>query len=228
MFEQQAYFFLSLYLNFFIIVYRKLTFKALGASQRIFEILDTEPTIDLTSGLRPRNEGNDSEEERTFDGSLEFDSVSFSYPTRSDTPVLKSISFTVEKGKTLALVGPSGGGKSTIFALIERFYDPDSGLLRIGPKQLDLKSLNLNWWHSKVALVSQEPVLFGGTIKENISFSLEDSNVDMDRIIEAAKLANAHDFITSFEKGYDTIVGERGIRLSGGQKQSINLKKINR
>lgn len=120
----------------------------------------------------------------------------------------------------MALVGPSGGGKSTIFALIERFYDPDSGSVRIGPKRLDLKSVNLNWWHSRVALVSQEPVLFGGSIKENISFSLEGSDIDMERIIEAAKLANAHDFIMTFENGYDTIVGERGIRLSGGQKQS--------
>lgn len=123
----------------------------------------------MNEGLNPRHNGNNTNDEemegRIFDGSLEFENVSFSYPTREESRVLKNISFTVEKGKTLALVGPSGGGKSTIFSLIERFYDPDresGGTIRIGPKRLDLKSLNLNWWHSRVALVSQEPVLFGG------------------------------------------------------------------
>lgn len=121
-------------------------------------------------GLQPRScsgqnsHEDENDEEKTFDGSLEFENVNFSYPTREESRVLKEVAFTVERGKTLALVGPSGGGKSTIFALIERFYDPDSGVIRIGPKRLDLKSLNLNWWHSRVALVSQEPVLFGGTI----------------------------------------------------------------
>lgn len=109
--------------------------------------------------MRPRSLEQD---EQTFDGSLEFNHVNFSYPTRSETRVLKDISFQIKKGKKLALVGPSGGGKSTIFALIERFYDPESGSVRIGPNQTDLKSFNLNWWHSKVALVCQEPVLFGG------------------------------------------------------------------
>ena len=112
--------------------------------------------------------------------------------------------------------------KSTIFALIERFYDPDSGEIKLGPSNINLKFVNTNWLHSKIALVSQEPVLFGGTIRENISFGIEDSeNIDFEQIVEVAKLANAHDFILGFENGYDTIVGERGIRLSGGQKQSI-------
>jgi ABC-type multidrug transport system fused ATPase/permease subunit len=191
--------------------------QALGASQRIFEILDSVPEINLKSGLRARNE---AQEEETFDGSLVIENLSFSYPTRAESKVLKDISLVVERGKTLALVGPSGGGKSTIFSLIERYYDPDCGQICLGPRNINLKEFDLSWVHSRIALVSQEPVLFGGSIKENISFGL-DEECDMERVIASAKLANAHDFIVSFEKGYDTLVGERGIRLSGGQKQSL-------
>nr|UOU03333.1 ATP-binding cassette subfamily B10-like [Brachionus rubens] len=192
--------------------------QALGASQRIFELLDSDPSIKLNQGVLPEN--NDE----TFDGSVVFDNVQFSYPTRPDTKVLQDVSLKIEKGKTLALVGPSGGGKSTIFSLIERFYDPDTGTLHLGPSNIDLKSINTNWLHSKIALVSQEPVLFGGTIKENIAFGLN-NEVDIERIIEVSKLANAHDFIVGFENGYDTVVGERGIRLSGGQKQRIAIAR---
>lgn len=105
-----------------------------------------------------------------------------------------------------------------MFSLLERFYDPDSGNVKLGPSRISIKDVNANWLHSQIALVSQEPVLFGGSIKENISFGIQ-GEVEMDRIVEVSKLANAHDFIMSFEKGYDTLVGERGIRLSGGQKQ---------
>jgi ABC-type multidrug transport system fused ATPase/permease subunit len=193
--------------------------KALGASQRIFELLDNKPDIELNKGIRPLN---DYDDESLFDGSLLFDQVNFSYPTRNETRVLKDITLHVERGKTLALVGPSGGGKSTLFALIERFYDPDSGDIKLGPSNTSIKRVNTNWLHSKIGLVSQEPVLFGGSIKDNISFGLEESDtIDIERIMEAAKLANAHDFIVNFENGYDTVVGERGIRLSGGQKQSL-------
>lgn len=153
-------FILLIYLKFLFIF--KINLKALGASQRIFEILDTVPSIHLKTGFKPKNKSDD---ENIFDGSLIFENVNFSYPTRVESKVIKDVSLVVEKGKTLALVGPSGGGKSTIFALIERFYDPDSGEIKIGPKQLNLKALNLNWVHSKIAMVSQEPVLFGGMSK---------------------------------------------------------------
>jgi ABC-type multidrug transport system fused ATPase/permease subunit len=196
-------------------------FRALGASQRIFELLDSVPSIRLNFGMAPKNEDEDCS---WFDGSVIFDSVGFSYPTRPENSVLKDISFVIEKGKTLALVGPSGGGKSTIFSLIERFYDPDSGEIKLGPNNLNLKKVNTNWMHSKIAMVSQEPVLFGGSIKENISFGV-DREVSLEEAIEAAKLANAFDFINEFEKGFDTIVGERGIRLSGGQKQRIAIAR---
>ena len=193
--------------------------KALGASQRIFEILDSKPKIVLNKGFTPLNETDD---ECTFNGSLLFDNVSFSYPTRAESLVLNNVTLHVEKGKTLALVGPSGGGKSTMFALIERFYDSDSGEIKLGPSNTSLKAVNTNWLYSKVALVSQEPVLFGGSIKDNISFGIDSNEkIDISQIIEVAKLANAHEFITTFESGYDTIVGERGTRLSGGQKQSL-------
>ncbi|RNA22673.1 ABC transporter B family [Brachionus plicatilis] len=191
--------------------------QALGASQRIFELLDRSPLIKLNSGHVPADEDS-------FDGSVEFEKVNFSYPTRPQTNVLTDVSLKIEKGKTIALVGPSGGGKSTIFALIERFYDPLSGSITLGSKNLDLKSINTNWLHSKIALVSQEPVLFGGSVKENISFGLNEE-IDLEQVIEASKLANAHEFIINFEKGYDTVVGERGIRLSGGQKQRIAIAR---
>ena len=189
--------------------------QSIGASHRIFELFDTIPEIALNKGFRPMSEEDD---EASFDGSVYFDKVNFAYPTR-DALVLKDITFTIEQGKTIALVGPSGGGKSTIFALIERFYNPNSGAIEFGPKHYNLSMANTNWLHSKIGIVSQEPVLFGGSIRDNIMFGVE-GEVDQQRVIEVAKLANAHEFIESFEKGYDTLVGERGIRLSGGQKQS--------
>lgn len=195
--------------------------QALGASQRIFELLDTQSEIQLDKGFKPQNEIDDL---KSFDGSIILNKVDFSYPTRSETKVIKEISFKIEKGCTFALVGPSGGGKSTIFSLLERFYDPNSGEILMGPNNLPLKSVNTKWLHAKIALVSQEPVLFGGTIKENIAFGLE-GEVDMEKIIEVSKLANAFEFISTFESGFDTIVGERGIRLSGGQKQRIAIAR---
>lgn len=195
--------------------------QALGASQRIFELIDDEPKINADKGLKP---SSPEEDNSMFDGSIEFVNVDFTYPTRPETKILKEITFKIEPGKTVALVGPSGGGKSTIISLIERYYDPEAGEIRIGPKNLTLSSFSPNWLHSKIALVSQEPVLFGGSIKENISFGKKEEP-SMDEIIHVAKLANAYDFITGLEKGFDTLVGERGIRLSGGQKQRIAIAR---
>lgn len=124
-------------------------------------MLDTRSDIPLNTGFKPSNENEDA---KSFDGSVVLDRVEFSYPTRPETKVINNISFKIEKGCTFALVGPSGGGKSTIFSLIERFYDPDSGEILMGPNNLSIKSVNTKWLHTKIALVSQEPVLFGGKI----------------------------------------------------------------
>ncbi len=146
---------------------------ALGASSRIFELLDRRPKIPAGTGLCPSAQSED--DEATFDGSLTFNSVSFTYTSRPETRILTNVSFSIEKGKCFAFVGPSGGGKSTIFALIERFYDPDSGEIQLGPHKRDIRSLDTNWLHSRVALVAQEPVLLGGTIRENIAFGLDET-----------------------------------------------------
>ena len=168
-------------------------------------------------GYRPKN---DKDDEETFDGSISFNQVNFTYPTRKETKILTDITFKIEKSKTIALVGPSGGGKSTIFSMIERFYDPDSGQMLLGPSGKEINKVDTDWLHSRIALVSQEPVLFGGSIKDNISFGLNEHQVNIDDIIQVSKQANAFEFISALEKGFDTVVGERGIRLSGGQKQS--------
>ncbi|XP_072348007.1 uncharacterized protein [Scyliorhinus torazame] len=184
--------------------------QAVGASVRIFELLDRKPKIPCVGGNRFAS----------LEGSLEFQKVSFTYPTRQASQVLKEITFAVEPGNMVALVGPSGGGKSTIVNLIERFYDPDSGRILLGG--CDLESLDPQWFRQKISIVSQEPMLFATSIKNNITYGRE---ANMEEVVDAAKKANAHDFIVSFENGYDTIVGERGIRLSGGQKQRIAIAR---
>ncbi|XP_043571583.1 ABC transporter B family member 1-like isoform X3 [Chiloscyllium plagiosum] len=184
--------------------------QAVGASIRIFELLDRKPKIPHVGGNRFAS----------LEGRLEFQKVSFAYPTRQASQVLKEVTFAVEPGHMVALVGPSGGGKSTIVNLIERFYDPDSGRILLGG--CDLQSLDPQWFRQKISTVSQEPTLFATSIKNNITYGKE---VNIEEVVDAARKANAHDFIISFENGYDTIVGERGIRLSGGQKQRIAIAR---
>ncbi|XP_033747567.1 ABC transporter B family member 25-like [Pecten maximus] len=184
--------------------------QAVGASIRIFDLLDRQPKVSNENGVVLGS----------IDGRVEFDNVKFTYPSRPETEVLKGISFTLEPGKVLALVGPSGGGKSTIVNLIERFYDPDSGTVSLGSN--NLRELEPRWFRQKIAMVSQEPTLFACSIKENIAYGKTATDAE---IQEAAKQANAHGFISEFEKGYETLVGERGIRLSGGQKQRIAIAR---
>ncbi|GAB1608654.1 ABC transporter B family member 27-like [Argonauta hians] len=184
--------------------------QAVGASVRVFELLDRVPLISMETGVCPDK----------IDGNVEFCDVKFSYPSRPETEVLKGVSFKVESGNVIALVGPSGGGKSTIVNLIERFYDPDSGKIFLGG--FHIKTLNPSWFRKQIAMVGQEPTLFACSIKDNITFGRESTQ---EEVIEAAKKANAHDFIMTFEDGYDSLVGERGIRLSGGQKQRIAIAR---
>ncbi|MBR2988686.1 MAG: ATP-binding cassette domain-containing protein, partial [Clostridia bacterium] len=155
-----------------------------------------------------------------IDGVIEFKNVTFSYDGTKD--VLKNLSFEVKKGESLAIVGPSGAGKTTIASLIPRFYDINDGEILIDGKSVkdyDLSSLRTN-----VGIVQQNVYLFYGTVKENILFGRPDATDE--EVINAAKLAGAHEFIEKLEFGYDTICGERGIKLSGGQKQRIAIARV--
>ncbi|MBA0705010.1 hypothetical protein Golax_017229, partial [Gossypium laxum] len=155
-------------------------------------------------------------------GCVEICDVEFAYPARPNVSILKDFSISIEAGKSTALVGQSGSGKSTVISLIERFYDPVKGVVKIDGR--DIKSYNLRSLRKHIALVSQEPTLFSGTIMENILYGAPDK-IDESEIIEAAKAANAHDFIAGLVDGYDTRCGDRGVQLSGGQKQRIAIAR---
>ncbi|CAF1398437.1 unnamed protein product, partial [Adineta steineri] len=146
----------------------------------------------------------------TIKGDIEFKDVTFSYPTRQESCILQNFSMKISSGKTIALVGASGCGKSTIIQLIQRFYDPDNGQILIDGH--DIKTLNVAWLRSHIGIVSQEPVLFDGSIEENIRLGKLDATDE--EVIAAAKLANAHNFIMDFPENYKTISGDK---LSGGE-----------
>ncbi|KAG9407963.1 ABC transporter B member 10 [Aphanomyces cochlioides] len=161
-----------------------------------------------------------------FTGRIEFKDVFFNYPSRPDVKVLRHYDLTIEPGQTVAFCGPSGGGKSTCVALLERFYNPTLGSITLDGR--DISTLNLHWLRSQIGLVGQEPVLFVGTIAENIASGISDytSLPDLqERVEEAAKMANAHNFIMQFPDGYQTQVGLKGEQLSGGQKQRIAIAR---
>ncbi|CAF0729152.1 unnamed protein product [Rotaria sordida] len=191
--------------------------QALGASERIFDLLDRQPKIPSTSDstccIKPID----------FDGYVHLENVCFTYPTRSDQQVLNNITFEIKSGQKVALVGPSGGGKSTIASLIERFYDPQSGTIYFGSQPLN--TIDPQWLRENVSFVNQEPSLFACSIRDNITFGFDKNNISLDDIQLVAKQANAHDFIEQFENKYDTLVGERGVRLSGGQRQRIAIAR---
>lgn len=188
--------------------------RSLGASERVIEILD-EQSEDIQI----------SEENKTIDtpiyGTLEFSNVGFSYPSRPDIQTLKDISFHIEAGKKLAIVGPSGTGKSTLASLILQFYTPSTGTIKYDGKPS--QDFSLTDIRNQVAIVPQDVLLFGGTIRENIGYGRLDA--DAQDIVRAAERANAHDFIMGFPQGYDTLVGERGVKLSGGQRQRIAIAR---
>jgi len=186
------------------------TQQGLAALERIFDILEKTPDM-------PDPPDAVDAPERVED--IVFDNVSFSY--RPDLPVLKEVSLTVAAGTTIALVGPSGAGKTTITNLVARFYDPTEGAIRLNG--LDLKTIRLKSYRSLLGLVQQDVFLFDGTITENIAFGRP--GVGQDAIVDAAHRANAHDFIIAFPDAYDTLIGERGVKLSGGQAQRISIAR---
>lgn len=168
--------------------------EASVAASRIFHMIDRTPQID----------GEDTKGHilDTISGNLDFEHVKFTYPSRPDTVVLNNFNLKVEAGKTIALVGASGSGKSTAIALLQRFYDADEGVVRVDG--VDIKSLQLKWIRGKMGLVSQEHAMFGTSIKENIVFGKPDAT--MDEIVAAASAANAHNFIRQLPEGYETKV----------------------
>ena len=185
--------------------------RSLGATERVREILkdDVEP------------EDEDAKEATRFRGEIEMRDVNFAYPGRPDVTVLHDFDLKAEAGQRIALVGPSGSGKSTTVSLLFRFYDPTSGEILIDGKPI--REMSLTTLRSNLALVPQEVLLFGGSIKENIQYGKPEASDE--EIIEAAKQANAHEFIESLTEGYETLVGDRGTQLSGGQRQRIAIAR---
>ncbi|KAJ6188825.1 hypothetical protein N7519_003733 [Penicillium mononematosum] len=184
--------------------------KGVGAASRLFELQDREPTIHPTKGLKVE----------TARGPIRFENVTFCYPTRPAVKIFQELNFEIPQGTNVAIVGPSGGGKSTIASILLRFYNPTEGRVLINGK--DIKGMNAKSLRRKIGVVSQEPVLFSGTIAENISYGIP--RATRSEIIAAARKANCQ-FISDFPDGLDTHVGARGAQLSGGQKQRIAIAR---
>jgi len=185
---------------------------ALAASDRVFEVLDAVPEVTDRPGLTAPS--------HKVRGEVRFDRVEFRY--RPDVQVLESLSASVVPGERVALVGPSGAGKSTLLKLLMRFYDVRAGAVLIDGK--DVRDLPLDYLRRQIGYVQQEPFLFNGTVQENILYG--DLNADPDRIESAARAARAHDFIAALPEGYDTWIGERGVKLSVGQKQRVSIARV--
>uniref|UniRef100_A0A671UDW3 ATP-binding cassette sub-family B member 10, mitochondrial n=2 Tax=Sparus aurata TaxID=8175 RepID=A0A671UDW3_SPAAU len=189
--------------------------KGFGAGTRLWELLDRKPEFPLNG-----HELND----HSIVGQLEFDDVTFAYPTRSEAPIFQNLSLMVPAGTIMAVVGPSGSGKSTLVSLLLRLYDPDAGMISIDGH--DIRDLNPYWLRSHIGTVSQEPVLFSCSIRDNIAYGAVDQEaVTTEDIYRAARVANAYNFIQAFPQGFDTVVGEKGVLLSGGQKQRIAIAR---
>ena len=186
--------------------------KGLAGFRRFLEVMDTAPEI---------KDPPDARELTDVKGRVSYEDVSFHY-SDDDTPVLSHVSFEIPAGRSIALVGPSGSGKTTICSLLPRFYDVTGGWITIDGK--DVRTLSLKSLRSQIGMVQQDVYLFSGTIRDNIAYGRPGAS--MDEIIEAARRANIHDFISELPDGYDTFVGERGARLSGGQKQRISIARV--
>ncbi len=186
--------------------------RAAGATDRLFAVVDTVPEIQDPPDAKPLPEGR---------GAIKFEGVSFAYAARRGHAVLTEVDLEVRPGEVVALVGPSGAGKSTILSLLYRFYDVDAGRVLI--EGVDVRELKLEDLRRALAMVAQEPVLWAGTIADNIAYGKHGAT--QDDIEQAARDANAHDFISTFPDGYKTMIGERGTKLSGGQRQRIALAR---
>jgi subfamily B ATP-binding cassette protein MsbA len=185
--------------------------EGLAAGKRIFAMLDTEPDIvDVPDAIEIKSVGS----------GIRFSGVSFKY-AGSDEYVLKDIDFHVKRGWVLALVGPSGAGKSTLVDLIPRFYDPTEGTVSIDG--IDIRKVTTRSLRGLMGIVTQEVILFNDTVRNNIAYGAEE--MPLERVIEAARAANAHDFIENLPEGYDTVIGDRGVRLSGGERQRIAVAR---
>lgn len=189
--------------------------KAQSAVQRVFPIIDRKPVIDSSdpSGAAP--------DHTAVRGELQLCDVTFKYPSRPEVTVFDRFNLTIPAGKKVALVGESGSGKSTVVGLIERFYDPLEGRVLLDGQ--DLRSFNVGWLRKQIGLVSQEPLLFATSILDNIKYGAPDATLQ--QVMDAARAANAHEFISGLPGGYDTQVGERGVQLSGGQKQRVAIAR---
>jgi ABC transporter fused permease/ATP-binding protein len=184
--------------------------KAAGAAERIFEIQDRVPRVPAGGATLPR-----------VAGAIAWERVEFAYPARPDVPVLRGVDLAVAPGEVVALVGASGGGKSTLAALLSRLYDPQRGAVRLDGH--DLRTLDPRWLRRQLGVVSQEPILFSGTVAENVRYGRPGAT--QAEVEAAARAANAHDFVARFPEGYATRVGERGVQLSGGQKQRVAIAR---
>ncbi|XP_001986851.2 multidrug resistance protein homolog 49 [Drosophila grimshawi] len=186
---------------------------AVGAARNLFRIIDRKSEIDpmVEHGLKPNG----------IAGRLRFEDIHFRYPSRPDVQILNGLTVDVEPGQTVAFVGASGCGKSTVIQLMQRFYDPEQGSVKLDGH--DLRTLNVAWLRAQIGVVGQEPVLFATTIGENIRFG--NPLATQSEIERAARNANCHEFISKLPKGYDTKVGERGAQMSGGQKQRIAIAR---
>jgi ABC-type multidrug transport system fused ATPase/permease subunit len=188
--------------------------RALGATDRVLEILD-DKSLSVTQRhvgtLRPQQ----------LVGEIKFEGVKFAYPTRPDAVIFDDLHLTVPAGKVVAILGGSGSGKSTLIALLTRLYEPLAGRITLDGQEL--QALDVTWLREAVGTVTQDAVIFQGTVRENILYGKLDAPPEA--VEDAARKANAHDFVVDFPDGYETVVGERGAQLSGGQKQRICIAR---
>ncbi len=185
---------------------------AVASGNRIYEVLDSTPMVQNKPDAKPLGDVR---------GRVAFEDVCFSYGQDCGEPVLNNVSFVAEPGQVVALLGATGSGKSTLINLIPRFYDVNSG--RVTVDGVDVRDVTIESLRTHVGIALQEPILFSGTIRDNIRYGKPDASDE--EVVEAAKAAQAHDFITGFPGGYDTEVGQRGVGLSGGQKQRISIAR---